>query len=68
MTYAQWVGWKKSENRYVWDTYQKKARNLSADQEQYAEYQKVLGKNALRTFVQFQNLKYNSGDGWDYTK
>ncbi len=68
MTYAQWVSWKKSENRYVWDTYQKKARNLSADQEQYAEYQKVLGKNALRTFAQFQNLKYNSGDGWDYTK
>lgn len=68
MTYAQWESWKKSENRYVWDTYQKKARNLSADQEQYAEYQKVLGKNALRTFAQFQNLKYNSGDGWDYTK
>lgn len=68
MTYAQWVSWKKSENRYVWDIYQKKARNLSADQEQYAEYQKVLGKNPLRTFAQFQNLKYNSGDGWDYTK
>ena len=28
----------------------------------------MLGKNALRTFAQFQNLKYNSGDGWDYTK
>lgn len=27
MTYAQWVSWKKSENRYVWDTYIKKAKN-----------------------------------------
>lgn len=68
MTYAQWESWKKSENRYVWETYQKKGRNYSADQKQFAEYQAVLGKNVPRTFVEFQNLKYNDTEKWDYTK
>lgn len=68
MTYAQWESWKKSENRYVWETYQKKGRNYSADQKQFAEYQAVLGKNAPGTFAEFQNLKYNSPDRWELLK
>ena len=50
MTYAQWESWKKSENRYVWETYQKKGRNYSSDQKQFEKYQTVLGKNAPTIF------------------
>ena len=67
MSYAQWESWKASENRYVWETYQKKGRNASSDQRQFAEYQAVLGKNAPKTFAQFQDLKYNS-DEWEAFK
>lgn len=68
MTYAQWESWKKSENRYVWETYQKKGRNYVSDQKQFEEYQTVLGKNAPTTFVKFQDLKYNDPEKWDFLK
>lgn len=64
MTYAQWVSWKKSENRYVWDTYIKKGKKLSSDRAQWAEYKSVLGKNVLGTLDSFQNLKYNEPEKW----
>ncbi|NBI82920.1 hypothetical protein D3Z48_12670 [Clostridiaceae bacterium] len=67
MTYAQWESWKSAENRYVWETYQKKDKNAFSDQKQFAEYKNVLGKNAPQTFAQFQNLKYNSGQ-WEVFK
>lgn len=68
MSYAQWESWKSSGNRYVWETYQKKGKNLSGDKKQFAEYQAVLGKNAPKNFAEFQNLKYNDTEKWDYTK
>ena len=64
MTYAQWVSWKKSENRYVWDTYIKKGKKLSSDRAQWAEYKSVLGKNVPGTLDSFQNLKYNEPEKW----
>ena len=68
MTYAQWESWKKSENRYAWDTYAKKGKNLSADRAQWQEYRSVLGKNVPDTLDSFQNLKYNEPEKWDLLK
>ncbi len=68
MTYTQWESWKSSENRYIWDTYQKKGRNASADQRQYNEYRKLLGKKIPSTFSAFQELKYSSPDKWEELK
>lgn len=68
MTYSQWESWKKSENRYAWDTYQKKGKNLSSDQKQYKEYKDVLGKNAPKSFADFQDLKYNDTEAWRLLK
>ncbi len=62
MSYAQWESWKSAENRYVWEAFQKKGKNYSADQKQFAEYQAVLGKNAPKSFAKFQDLKYNSNE------
>ncbi len=67
MSYAQWESWKSVENRYVWEAFQKKGQNYSADQKQFAEYQSVLGKNAPKSFEKFQDLKYNSGE-WEAFK
>lgn len=68
MSYAQWESWKKSENRYMWDTYQKMGKNAPADQKQYAEYKKLLGKKAPSTFSEFQTIKYRQPDQWEALK
>jgi len=68
MTYAQWEAWKKSENKTAWETYLKKGKNASSDRKQYEEYKKILGKNVPNTFAEFQDLKYNDTEAWDYTK
>lgn len=56
---------KSAESR---DVLLKKIRNQESDYEQYEKYKAVLGENAPKSFADFQNLKYNSGDRWDYTK
>ena len=56
---------KSAESR---DVLLKKIRNQESDYEQYEKYKAVLGENAPKSFADFQELKYNSGDGWAYTK
>lgn len=68
MTYAQWESWKKSENRYMWDTYQKMGKNASADMKQFEEYKKLLGRKAPSNFRAFQELKYRQTDQWEELK
>lgn len=68
MTYAQWESWKKSENRYVWETYKKMGRNASSDRKQFEEYKKLLGKEIPKTFADFQKMKYNEPDRWAFVK
>lgn len=46
---------------------QKEAEREERDRKQYEEYKSVLGENAPKSFVKFQDLKYNSGE-WEYTK
>lgn len=68
MTYAQWESWKKSENRYMWDTYQKMGKNASADRKLYMEYKAVLGNKAPKSFKDFQSVKYRQPDNWEERK
>lgn len=64
MTYKEWAAWKESENKTAWDLYMKKGRNLSADDKQWQEYRKVLGKKVPNTLDSFQNLKYTDPETW----
>lgn len=38
--------------------------NTEADRKQFAEYQKLLGKNAPKSYQEFQNIKYNDPEKW----
>lgn len=68
MTYKEWEKWKKSENATAWEVYQKKGQNRSADQKQFKEYKKILGKKIPNRFDEFQNLKYGKPGEWDELK
>lgn len=68
MTYAQWESWKSSENRYMWDTYQKMGKNASADRAQYDDYKALMGKKAPSTFRAFQEMKYRAPDEYEELK
>lgn len=45
----------------------KKIRNESSDRALWKKYREEFGKNAPKTFAEFQELKYNSGD-WEMYK
>lgn len=70
MTYDKW------HKQYVVDKYgkdqaglmQKREANAYSDQEQYARYKKILGKDAPKTFDDFQNLKYTEAEKWGTLK
>lgn len=44
---------------------EKKIKNKSSDKKQYEKYKEVLGKEAPKTFAEFQELKYNNSNGWN---
>lgn len=46
------------------ETARKKAERESSDRKQFEEYRAVLGKNAPKTFADFQDLKYNNAEKW----
>ncbi|EHQ92153.1 minor capsid protein [Desulfosporosinus youngiae] len=70
MTYPEWY------KKHVVDKYgqgqteimQKKAANVYSDQEQYARYKKILGKDAPKTFDDFRDLKYTEAEKWGTLK
>lgn len=68
MTYQEWAEAKRAENPAAWERYMKQGRNASADRKQYEEYRKILGRKVPGRFEDFQKLKYNSPEKWDYTK
>lgn len=47
---------------------QKKETNAASDRGQYDRYKNVLGKDAPKTFENFQNLKYTEAEKWDSLK
>ena len=68
MTFAQWENTKRGEGAIAAERYTKKAAERETkDRKQYAEYKAVLGKNAPKTFGEFKDLKYNSGE-WENFK
>lgn len=69
MTYQEWYEMKeKQHGKAEMETARKKAERESSDRKQFEEYRAVLGKNAPKTFADFQDLKYNNAEKWDYTK
>lgn len=68
MTYSQWQNTKRGEGALAAERFElKKQRQEPRDRKQFSEYQEVLGKNAPKTFAEFQDLKYNSGQ-WEAFK
>ncbi len=63
MTYTEWYEQQVKEHGAGWvEQERKKAYNTAKDKAQYEKIQKNLGKNAPRSFQDFQNIKY----GGDY--
>lgn len=68
MTYQKWEKQKMAENKTAWDTFQKKGKNLSADEKQFREYKDILGKKIPSTLEKFQDVKYNEPEKWETLK
>lgn len=68
MTYSQWEEWVKSRDPQKYKTEKKKAERSSSDKTQYANYKSVLKGKAGKTFEEFQNLKYNDTERWEFMK
>ena len=56
MSFEEWQEMKEDDPRYKAERYKK------GDQEQYADYKKLLGKNAPKSFGEFQQVKYNDAE------
>lgn len=68
MAFPEWYAMKeKQHGKDAMATARKKVERESSDRKQFEEYKAVLGKNAPKSFVQFQDLKYNSGE-WEAFK
>lgn len=68
MTYKEWYAMKEQQHgREALLTARKKVERESSDRKQFEEYHSILGKNAPKSFADFQNLKYNSGE-WEAFK
>lgn len=69
MSYTEWKDkFVKENGQEAWDYYEKSAKNMTADKEQYKRYKAVLGKNAPKSLEEFQKLKYTNSSEWDSKK
>lgn len=69
MTYSEWLEMKKRQHGdEAVNTAFKRIQREALDRKQFAEYRAVLGKNAPKTFADFQDLKYNNTEGWNALK
>ncbi len=63
MTYAQWEASKRGQGAIAEEQAERRGTGRdNQDRKQYEEYKAVLGKNAPKSFAEFQNLKYSSGE------
>lgn len=67
MTYQEWF------DKYIKDDPEeilaiKKMRNKSADEKQFGDYKKLLGKDISGTLDSFQNMKYTDSEKWRFAK
>ncbi|KOP78648.1 hypothetical protein AMS59_12570 [Lysinibacillus sp. FJAT-14745] len=66
MKYEEWYQTqvdKHGEERI--ERYKKMQRNQKTDKEQYNKYKNILGQNALKSFEEFQDIKYSNGNEWN---
>ena len=69
MTYEEWKATQDAKHGAgSVDIARKKAYNEKADRKQFRQYQKTLGKNAPKSFEEFQQLKYDNSDGYEHYK
>lgn len=62
-TYEEWYGENVTGDKSN-ETKEKMIHNKPTDKKQYAEYRKVLGKEAPQSLVDFQRMKYNDKEKW----
>lgn len=46
------------------DALDKMVKNKASDRKQFERYKEILGKDAPKSLKDFQELKYNNGEGW----
>ena len=64
MTYDQWYEkYVKNDPKAL--VQEKAIKNAVSDRKQYKQYQEVLGKDAPKSFVKYQELKYNEPEKWE---
>lgn len=69
MSYKEWKEkFIKEESQEEWNYYEKSAKNMTADREQYERYKDVLDKNAPKSLEEFQRMKYTDSEGWKSKK
>lgn len=69
MSYKEWKEkFIKDEGQAEWNLYEKSAKNMTADREQYERYKSVLGKNAPKDLEEFQKMKYTDSEVWEFVK
>lgn len=67
MTYEQWYDKYVSGNPKV-EIEQKRIKNQHSDRKQHEKYREILGDKIPKSFVKFQDLKYNDSEKWDEIK
>ena len=68
MTYQEWYDWKRSQDPAAFDIARKKAANEASDRKQHEKYRALLKNNVPKSFEEFQDIKYNNSEKWEYTK
>lgn len=67
MTYEQWHA-KNVKGRPEVEQKEVYTKNRSGDHKQYEKYRNLLGKDAPKTLEDFQEMKYNNSESYDYMK
>lgn len=67
MTYKDWYA-KYVEGVPDAELYEKKIKNIYADNVQYDKYKALVGKDAPKSLDDMQTLKYTDSDGWEDLK
>lgn len=67
MNYQQWYE-KYVKGKPEAELEEKKIKNRTTDRKQYAQYKKVLGKDAPKSLDEFQEMKYNDDEKWKFVK
>lgn len=65
--YKQWYKHNVANNPKA-QAAEKAIKNLAADRKQYAKYREIIGKNAGKSLADFQDMKYNKPEAYEFMK